>query len=103
MSWFTALTYESSKEEEVKEVTKEEHEINVAHSWMEVRGFWHQQRRKHMDCCSRYFLYMVLLSLSNHSFTVLWLSPAFVTDLFSGFGFVEMGQLIMGGSAVVGD
>ena len=82
MSWFASLTYESSKEEEVKEVTKEEHEMDVAHSWMAVGGFWHWQRRKHRGCCSRYFLYLVLLSLSNHSFTVLWLSPAFVTDPF---------------------
>ena len=39
MSGFVLLTDESSEEEEVKEVTKEEHEIDVAHSWMEVGAF----------------------------------------------------------------
>ena len=36
MSGFVSLTDESSVEEEVKAVTKEEHEVDVAHSWMEV-------------------------------------------------------------------
>ena len=39
MSGFVLLADESSEEEEGKEVTKEEHEIDVAHSWMEVGGF----------------------------------------------------------------
>ena len=38
MSGFVSLADKSSEEEEVKEVTKEEHEIDVAHSWMEVGG-----------------------------------------------------------------
>ena len=38
MSGFVLLADELSQEE-VKEVTKEEHEIDVAHSWMEVGGF----------------------------------------------------------------
>ena len=33
------LADESSEEEEVKEVTEEEHEVGVACSWMEVGGF----------------------------------------------------------------
>ena len=38
MSGFVSLTDESSEEEEVKVVSKEEHEVNMACSWMEVGG-----------------------------------------------------------------
>ena len=55
MYGFVLLADQSSEEEEVKEVTKEEHEIDVACSWMEVGVFWHWQRRKHRGCCGRYF------------------------------------------------
>ena len=41
MSGFISLTDKSSEEEEVKVVTKEEHEMDVAHSWMEVQGCLH--------------------------------------------------------------
>ena len=33
------LADESDKEEEAREVMKEEHELGVAHSWMQVGGF----------------------------------------------------------------
>ena len=39
MSWFVSLTDKLSVEEEVKEVTEEEHKMDVACSWMEVGGF----------------------------------------------------------------
>ena len=39
MSGFVSLTDDSSEEDEVKKIMKEEHEIDVAHSWMEVGGF----------------------------------------------------------------
>ena len=39
MSGFVSLTDESEEKEEVKEVTKEEYVIGVAHSWMQVGGF----------------------------------------------------------------
>ena len=39
MSGFVLLGDESGKEQEAREVTKEEHELGVAHSWMEVGGF----------------------------------------------------------------
>ena len=39
MSGFVSLTNESEEEEEAREVTKEEHEFGVAHSWMQVGGF----------------------------------------------------------------
>ena len=39
MSLFVSLTDKSSEEEEVNQVTKEEHVIDVADSWMEVGGF----------------------------------------------------------------
>ena len=39
MSWPASLTDESEEEEEVKEMIKEEHEVGVVHSWMQVGGF----------------------------------------------------------------
>ena len=39
MSGFVSLTDESSEEEEIKVVSKEEHKIDVAQSWMKVAGF----------------------------------------------------------------
>ena len=111
MSGFVSIIDESSEEEEVKVVMKEEHEMDVAHSWMEVGGFLalaDKTKPRHSTgvVVAGISLYLVWLSLSNHSFTVLWLSMAFVTDpffLFPGVGFVEMGQLAMGGSTTIGD
>ena len=54
MSGFVLLADMSSEEEEVKEVTKEEHEIDVAHSWMEVGGSPHWWMRRCRGCYMRY-------------------------------------------------
>ena len=39
MSGFVSLADESDGEKEAREVMKEEHELGVAHSWMQVGGF----------------------------------------------------------------
>ena len=96
MSGFVSLTDESSEEEKVKGVMKEEHDMDVAHSWMEVGGASIGREGNTRVVVSGISLCLVLLSLSNYSFTVLWLFLAFVTDplfsFFPGVGFVEMGQ-----------
>ena len=91
MSVFFLLTGDSSEEEEVKEVTEEEYEIDVDHSWMEV-GVSSIGRGASMGVVvAGISLYLLWLSLSNHSFTVLWLSLVFVTDPF--FSFQGLGLL----------
>ena len=39
MSASVSLPDESDEEEEAREETKEEHELGVVHSWMQVEGF----------------------------------------------------------------
>ena len=84
MSGIILLTHESSEEEEVKVVMKEEHEMDVAHSWIEVGSASIGRGGSKRVVASGISHCLVLLSLSNYSFTVLWLSLAFVTGpLFS--------------------
>ena len=57
------------------------------------------------DAESGISLCLVLLSLSDCSFTVFWLSLAFVTDPFFSFpgaAFTEMSWLVKGGGTAIG-
>ena len=74
---------ESSEGEEARVTTKEEYEVDWAHSWMEVGGAGIGGGGGTGVVESGISLCLVLLSLSD--FTVLWLSLAFVTDPFSLF------------------
>ena len=81
MSVFVSPTDESS-EEEAREVTKEEHDLGVVKSWMEVGVFPHLLKRKCRDYYMRYILFLPGMFQSLNSFYHFpFLSLIFVMDL----------------------
>ena len=83
MSVFVSPVDESSEEEGVIEATKEECELGVVKSWLEVGGFWCLLKRKHRNCCGRYipfgwYSHNLLAILPLFHFTFLFLSKIFI-------------------------
>ena len=54
ITWPILLADESDEEGEVTAEMKEEQELVVVWSWMEVGAFQHCLRRRYWGCCVRY-------------------------------------------------
>ena len=85
MSVFVSPADESSKEEEeAREVIKEECELGVVKSWMEMGGIPVLAEEEMQGLlCEVYPFYLVWFSLSTHSINALFSEP----DLCDGFHF----------------
>ena len=81
MSVFILPADESNEEEEAKEVMKEEHELGVVKSWMEIGGILALAEEEAKGLLHElYLFYLVWFSLSTHSITAFFLSLIFVMD-----------------------
>ena len=78
-------TDESAEGEEARVTSKEEYEVDWVWSWVEVGDANIDRGGGRWFVESGISLCFELLSLSDCSFTFLWLSLAFVTDPFSLF------------------
>ena len=107
MLWFVSLANESGEGEELREETKEEQELGVVRSWMEV-GDLSALTEKEVQGLLRevYPFYLVWFSLSSYSISVLFvfLSLIFVMyPFFSGFGSITKSKCTEGGGTVSRD
>ena len=78
--WHVLLTDESEEEEEIREVTKEECELGVVHSWMEVGGVPALAEEEAQGLLFKLFLFAGYSVTLHLYFLVLYLSLTLVTD-----------------------
>ena len=83
MPVFVSPADESNEEEEAKEVTKEEHELGVVKSWIEMGDILVLAKRKCRDYCVRYILFIWYGSVFQPILSLpFFLSLIFVMDPF---------------------
>ena len=79
-SWSILLTDESDEGGEVTADTKEEQELGVVWSWMEVGASQHCLRRRHGGCCVKYSPFFHIFSLCLYFLQSLYLNLILVLD-----------------------
>ena len=108
ISWPILFTDESDEEGEVTAETKEEWEMGVVQSWMEVGGFPALYEREVQSLLHEVLVFVQHNSISfflDYAVPILWLSltcQIMFLFLLSGFGFVTMGEKAKGGGTTVG-